>query len=182
MNEARAFHCIQKMPFKIFAFGGGTQEKRFKPLACAEVYDVLRNSWKKLPDMPKAGRYNTCVAVQNRILISSYNFILISYDIENEAYSQVITNPSNYNRYCGFRSIIYSNDRLYMIEGGQMQELDEQGRRLSTIRIGFDVGVCYQSFTSEEGIIYMLDQKAGIVYAIDPIVQKELIEVRDLFE
>ena len=63
MNEARAFHCIQKIPFKIFAFGGGTQEKRFKPLACAEVYDVLRNSWKKLPDMPKAGRYNTCVAV-----------------------------------------------------------------------------------------------------------------------
>ena len=39
--------------------------------------------------MPQAGDYITCVSVKNKILISCLQFRLISYDIENDAYSQV---------------------------------------------------------------------------------------------
>ena len=53
----------------------------------AEVYDVVQNSWKNLPDMPEAGSDITCVRVENQILISSARFRLMSYDTDNEAYS-----------------------------------------------------------------------------------------------
>ena len=39
------------MAHKIFAFGGIGDEKSMKS---AEVYDVVQNSWKNLPDMPEA--------------------------------------------------------------------------------------------------------------------------------
>ena len=71
---------------KIFAFGGdlcGDLTKR------AEVYDVEENSWTNLPDMPEKAGGITCVAVKNHILISSEDFRLMSYDIENEEYSYV---------------------------------------------------------------------------------------------
>ena len=42
---------------KIFAFGG---HAGFGPLKSAEVYDVVKNSWNNLPDMPKEGHGVTC--------------------------------------------------------------------------------------------------------------------------
>ena len=86
MNKPRATHGLQKMAQKIFAFGG---YEGFNPKKSAEVYDVVNNSWKNLPDMPEAATMVTCVRVQNQILISSRTFRLISYDIGNEAYSYV---------------------------------------------------------------------------------------------
>ena len=86
MNEARCDHGLSKMYQKIFAFGG---YDRSMPTKRAEVYDVVKNSWKKLPDMPEEGDGVTCVRVQNQILISSNQFRLIRYDIYNETYSYV---------------------------------------------------------------------------------------------
>jgi len=61
MNEPRAFHGLSKMAQRIFAFG--TCGDMDDPMPSAEVYDVVKNSWKKLPDMPKAGSWITCVRV-----------------------------------------------------------------------------------------------------------------------
>ena len=47
------------MAQKIFAFGGGDDSVQ----KSAEVYDVVRNSWKILPDMPEVGYKVTCVRV-----------------------------------------------------------------------------------------------------------------------
>ena len=85
MNESRMSHGLQKMSPKIFAFGGYNSPH----LSSAEVYDVQANSWKNLPDMPQEGFHITCVRVQNQILMSSFSFRLMSYDIDNEAYSYV---------------------------------------------------------------------------------------------
>ena len=45
-------HSLLKIAQKIFAFGGcdGSCSKN-----SAEVYDVDKNSWKNLPDMPEDG-------------------------------------------------------------------------------------------------------------------------------
>ena len=86
MNEPRYEHGLQKMALKIFAFGGyGSQS----PIKSAEVYDVMKNSWDSLTDMPRAGSQITCVRVKNQILITNWRFRLISYDTENQAYSYV---------------------------------------------------------------------------------------------
>ena len=50
MNGARVDHGLQKMAQKIFVFGGFDNNKDF--MKNAEVYDVVKNSWKNLPDMP----------------------------------------------------------------------------------------------------------------------------------
>ena len=60
MNESRSSHGLLKMDQKLFAFGGYDVLVRFKS---AEVYDVVKNSWKKLPDMPEEGGKITCVRV-----------------------------------------------------------------------------------------------------------------------
>ena len=86
MNQSRGLHGVQKMAQKIFAFGGFDEDF----MKSAEVYDVLENSWKNLPDMPEVGSEITCVRVQNKILISSYDFRLLSYDIEKESYSYAL--------------------------------------------------------------------------------------------
>ena len=77
----------------------------------AEVYDVNQNSWKKLPDMPKAGSRVTCARVKNQILISSF-FRLMSYDIDNEAYSYVGIQDNIGTRRC----VAYSNEKFYLFE------------------------------------------------------------------
>ena len=87
MNYGRTTHGLQKISQKIFAFGG--EGHFWKPMKSAEVYDYLKNTWKNLPDMPEEGCQITCVRVQNQILISSYQFRLMSYDIDNKAYSYV---------------------------------------------------------------------------------------------
>ena len=86
MNVARSAHGLQKSDQKIFAFGGYDGDKFIKS---AEVYDVVKNQWKNLPDMPQEGAGVTCERVQNKILISSLQFRLISYDTVNDAYSYV---------------------------------------------------------------------------------------------
>ena len=40
------------MAQKIFVFGGSSNEEIDKS---AEVYDVVQNSWKNLPNMPEVG-------------------------------------------------------------------------------------------------------------------------------
>ena len=47
------------MTQKIFAFGGDENPE----MKSAEVYDVVKNSWKNLPDMPEAATMVTCVRV-----------------------------------------------------------------------------------------------------------------------
>ena len=52
----RSFHGLLKIDDKIFAFGsdngiGDTSE----PLRGAERYNIAKNSWKKMPDMPVGG-------------------------------------------------------------------------------------------------------------------------------
>ena len=58
--EPRAHHGLSKMDQRIFAFGGFNGWYNNKS---AEVYDVVKNSWKKLPDMPEPGSGITCVRV-----------------------------------------------------------------------------------------------------------------------
>ena len=84
MNKPRYDHGLQKIAQKIFVFGGVAGGRIIKS---SEVYDVVQNSWKNLPDMLEASADITCVIVKNKILISSENSRLMSYDIENEAYS-----------------------------------------------------------------------------------------------
>ena len=56
----------------------------------AEVYDVVQNSWKNLPDMLEHGYNIICVRVKNQTLIGGLRSCrLMSYDIENESYSYV---------------------------------------------------------------------------------------------
>ena len=54
MNELRAGHGLQKMAQKIFAFGGSASASD-QVIKSAEVYDVVQNKWKNLPNMPKGG-------------------------------------------------------------------------------------------------------------------------------
>ena len=61
MNHPRIKHGIMKMAQKIFVFGGVTDNGFYTK--SAEVYDVVQNSWKNLPDMPIEGRYITCVSM-----------------------------------------------------------------------------------------------------------------------
>ena len=86
MKRGRTCHGLQKIEQKIYAFGG-----KWKNVLTpwAEFYDVAQNSWKKLPDMPESCENVTCAPVQNRILITSRNFRIISFDIDNEAYAYV---------------------------------------------------------------------------------------------
>ena len=53
MNKARYGHGLSRMDQKIFAFGGVNDD--WDPMKSAEVYDDVKNSWKKLPDMPEGG-------------------------------------------------------------------------------------------------------------------------------
>ena len=71
MNKPRATHGLQKMAQKIFAFGGNAGSGAMRS---GEVYDIVKNSWKNLADMPAAGSGIRCVRVQNQILISSRSF------------------------------------------------------------------------------------------------------------
>ena len=57
------------MAQKIFAFGGHNNGSDH--MKSAEVFDVVTNSWKQLPDMPQAGLLITCVSVKNQILFYS---------------------------------------------------------------------------------------------------------------
>ena len=45
------------MAQKIFAFGG--YDDTLEPIESAEVYDIVKNSWRQLPNMPDGGRLIT---------------------------------------------------------------------------------------------------------------------------
>ena len=61
MNKSRKKHGLMKVAQKIFAFGG--DDDHYHASKSAEVYDVVKNSWKNLPDMPEEGDCITCVRV-----------------------------------------------------------------------------------------------------------------------
>ena len=151
MNEPRAFHGLSKMAQRIFAFG--TCGDMDNPMPSAEVYDVVKNSWKKLPDMPKAGSWITCVRVQNQILISSNDFRLVSYDIGNEAYSYV---GKQNNRFLG-SCIASSKEKLYLQEEDMLFEMTMQYEVLNTIPWDKEK-TWIESNTNAAGMIFMLKE------------------------
>ena len=55
MNCPRSNHGLQKIAQKIFAFGGCDDCYQAQAMKSAEVYDVVKNLWKNLPDMPEEG-------------------------------------------------------------------------------------------------------------------------------
>jgi len=61
MNMVREGHGLSKMDQKIFAFGGFNDA--FDPMKSVEVYDVVKNLWNDLPNMPIASGAITCVTV-----------------------------------------------------------------------------------------------------------------------
>ena len=61
MNGIRKCHGLKKMAQKIFAFGG--YDDNYNASKSAEVYDVVKNSWKNLPDIAEEGDCITCVRV-----------------------------------------------------------------------------------------------------------------------
>jgi len=68
--------------------------------------------WTNLPDMPEECAVITCVRVKNQILISGYNFRLMSYNIDNEAYSYIgFMNNEEANR-----AIVSFKEKLYLFE------------------------------------------------------------------
>ena len=52
MNKPRGLHGLYKMARKIFVFEGSYGCYDMKS---AEVYDVVKNSWKNIPDMTPVG-------------------------------------------------------------------------------------------------------------------------------
>ena len=56
MNVGRAGHGLIKIDEAIFAFGGG---KFLEPTSSAEVYSIIRKTWKMLPNMPEGGSKTT---------------------------------------------------------------------------------------------------------------------------
>jgi len=107
------------MAQKIYAFGGGADEESMKS---AEVYDVVQNSWKKLPDLPEKGQDISCVAVKNLILMSTLNFRLMSYDIDKQTYSYVGAQINKKQ----YRSIAFSKEKLYLFESDKIWEMTQQ--------------------------------------------------------
>ena len=170
MNEARSSHGLSKRDQKIFAFGGYDGSN---PMKSAEVYDVVKNSWKKLPDMPEEGFQITCVRVQNQIFITSVQFRLVSYDIRNEAYSYVGEQSK------GLCCVASSKDKVYLFEREQIFEMNKQCEVLDTITIDRHINWCITSSTHPDGTIFLL-QNDGKVLCYDPIGEKQLKEIQDL--
>ena len=54
MNISRSLHGTIKSYHKIYAFGSAGGNKS------AERYDLIKNSWKNLPDMPHEG---SCISL-----------------------------------------------------------------------------------------------------------------------
>ena len=55
MNKGRRLHSMIKYDHKIFVFGSLHQTKS------AERYNIIKDSWKNLPDMPEHGSYISSV-------------------------------------------------------------------------------------------------------------------------
>ena len=72
--------------------------------------------------MPEAGQEITYVKVNNQILISGLDFRLISYEIDNIAYTYV----GQYNEKAASRCITSSKEKLYLFEGKQIFEMTKQ--------------------------------------------------------
>ena len=49
MQHPRDTHGLQRITQKIFSFGGRGNDS--KPMKSAEVYDVVQNSWKTIPNI-----------------------------------------------------------------------------------------------------------------------------------
>ena len=54
---------FRKFLKKYSAFGGDKDLCGINRMKSAEVYDLVQNTWKNLPDMPEACAYVTCVRV-----------------------------------------------------------------------------------------------------------------------
>ena len=133
----------------------------------AEVYDVVQNSWKYLPDMPNAGQGITCVRVQNKILISSLGFGLVSYDVGDRTYLYVGLQSNSIVD----RNIASSKDKLYLFQATKIFEMNMQYEVLDTINTHEYILTCYQRFTTKEGNIFLIDSR-GIVQCFDPYRKK----------
>ena len=140
----------------------------------AEVYDVVKNQWKNLPDMPEKYFGITCVRLQNQILMCSWEFRLISYDIDNEAYSFVALQEN------GNVTIAYSKEKIYLFEGKQILKMTKKCEVLETITTNGNLWECAHSLTNKDGIIFLL-MADGKVNCFDPFrKKKELTLVQDL--
>lgn len=154
-----------------------------QPTNSAEVYDVLKNTWNDLPNMPRKGDRITCVGLQNQILISSKNFRLMSFDIGNAAYSLVAV-----KEHCGdiqnrARCIGSSKDKLYLFEFQKIFEMNEQYEVIDTITTANEFVISYErqhfhTVTNKAGQIFLIDL-AGRVSCFDPLT-KQQTRVQDL--
>ena len=81
--------------------------------------------------MPEAGTYITCVKVKTHILISSFEFRLMSYDIDNEAYSYDRSRTNN----TMYRCIASSKKKVYFFESNKIFEMNKLCKVLDTIKI-----------------------------------------------
>ena len=107
----------------------------------AEVYDLVKDTWKNLPDMPEVGSSITCVNVKNQILMSSKQFRLMSYDIGSKAYSYV----GLQNNDKASRCVVSYKEKLYLFEGKSIFKMTKQCEVLDTITIDREFGSIIQS-------------------------------------
>ena len=122
--------------------------------------------------MPEKGENVSCLRVKNRILITSSHFRLISYDIENEAYSYVGQQDNDKTR----RLLFSSKEKLYLFEGNDIIEMNKQCEVLDRYSVTF-VKRDYVQRNPISGGFFLSKGKA---FYFDPCCEKKLTLIEDM--
>ena len=104
--------------------------------------------------------------------MSSYDFRLMSYDIDNEAYSYVGSQNMPM-----IRIIASSKEKLYLFEDRQIFAMNKRYEVLDTITNRESI-VSRQTLTNKDGKIFLLSNNK--LFCFDPSGEKKLIKVQDL--
>ncbi|CAG9320619.1 unnamed protein product [Blepharisma stoltei] len=95
----------------VYTFGGydGHHLK-----STAKRYDLTKNRWFNIPDLPKASDYCSCVVFKGKILLSGVSHkIVYKFDTEIESYSEIRVKPLEWRKE---KNLFIGNSRVYIIQ------------------------------------------------------------------
>ena len=129
LNEARIAHGVYRYNQNVYAFSG---QNNYEPITSNEVYDIERDSWSNLPNLP----------IQQGILFATVACIGSNLYIAGQECDKIVTYKTAARRFSVFHvklprevanhKVISNGENLFIIELDKVYEYTAEGEEITS--------------------------------------------------
>lgn len=149
MHHGRAFPSVIYHKNAVYVFGGYAGMS----MKYSEKYDLVRNAWSKLPDMPSSRSAFTIAELNNKLYLAGDSRTIDVYDVENNSYTVCeVTLPQTGT----YLTLVAVENCLLFLQNDQAWKVDLE-ENSSEVLCSLPSGKWWSHFPviAQEGLVYL---------------------------